>query len=135
MASVRLDIHVLIWLMGKDRRLGRETRPLADSALRAHSISVSAITFWETAMLQQQGRIELTLPVTVWRRAVFDLGIGEFSLSGDIAAAAAALDEYHPDPADRLIAATAIHQHATLITADQHILRWGGASSRHDARA
>ena len=120
--------------MEKDRRLDRETRPLADSALRADSISVSAMTFWETAMLQQHGCIESTLPVTVWRRAVFDLGIGEFSLSGGIAVAAAALDEYHPDPAERLIAATAIHQHATLITADKHILRWGSALSRHDAR-
>ena len=40
--------------------------------------------------------------------------------------AAAALAEFHPDPADRFIAATAMGRAATLITADQAMLRWPG---------
>jgi PIN domain nuclease of toxin-antitoxin system len=33
--------------------------------------------------------------------------------------------EFHPDPADRIIVATARFHHATLLTADQAILAYG----------
>ena len=38
------------------------------------------------------------------------------------------------DPADRIIAATALTQGATLITADAAILEWPGQLTRHDAK-
>ena len=45
---------------------------------------------------------------------------------GQCSVAAAALAEFHSDPADRFIAATAMGRAATLITADQAMLRWPG---------
>jgi PIN domain nuclease of toxin-antitoxin system len=50
-----------------------------------------------------------------------------------LAVAAAALKEFHPDPADRFIAATAMARAATLITADQAMLRWPGPLVCHPA--
>ena len=132
--TVLLDTHALIWLMEEDRRLGRESRRLADAALRDDQLTVSAVTFWETAMLQRLGRIELVLPAENWRRAVCDLGIGEIPVSGDIGLTAAALEDFPLDPADRFIAATAIREHATLVTADRHVLGWAGGLIRRDAR-
>jgi PIN domain nuclease of toxin-antitoxin system len=46
---------------------------------------------------------------------------------------AAALAEFHPDPADPFIAATAMGRAATLITADKELLRWPGPLLCSDA--
>ncbi len=132
MTFVLLDTHVLIWLMEGDPGLGPQARALADDALGADRLGVSAVTFWETAMLERRGRIGLTMPVAAWRRAVLDLGIAEIAVSGDIAAVS--LDGLHGDPADRMICATAILRQAVLVSADERIIGWPGTLSRHDAR-
>ena len=131
---VLLDTHVLIWLMEGEPGLGPQARALADDALGADRLGVSAITFWETAMLAQRGRIGLAMPVAAWRRAVLDLGIAEIAVSGDIAIAAVSLDGLHGDPADRMICATAILRQAVLVTADERVIGWPGRLNRHDAR-
>jgi PIN domain nuclease of toxin-antitoxin system len=68
-------------------------------------LAVSAITFWEVAMLISKGRITLSLPVTAWRWDLLRLGLVEIPLDGEIGLAATQLD-LHGDPADRLIVAT-----------------------------
>jgi PIN domain nuclease of toxin-antitoxin system len=107
---------------------------LADAALARDALGVSAITFWETAMLHQRGRVELVQPVEAWRRALLDRGLREWPLTGEVGLAAAALPEFHADPADRFITATALHHGATLVTADDRLLAWSGLLRRHDAR-
>ncbi len=131
---VLLDTHVLIWLMEGDPGLGPRARALADDALGADRLGVSAITFWETAMLERRGRIGLTMPVAAWRRAVLDLGIAEIAVTGDIAIAAVSLDGLPGDPADRMICATAIVHQAVLVSADERIVGWPGTLNRHNAR-
>ena len=134
MNAVLLDTHVLVWLLGGDDRLGRQARELADMAMREDGLLVSAITFWEVAMLVQRHRLALTQPVASWRQKVLELGIAEVPLSGDIGILATELADFPPDPADRFIAATAVARGATLITADQGILSWNGLLTFHDAR-
>lgn len=73
-------------------------------------------------MLAQRGRIMLAQPAQNWRQRVLELGIEEVTVSGDVGILAADLENFHPDPADRVIAATALLQRATLITADARIL-------------
>lgn len=60
-------------------------------------------------------------------------GLEEISLDGALAVAAAELADFHADPADRFIAATAMAHAATLITADQAMLRWPGPLLCHPA--
>jgi PIN domain nuclease of toxin-antitoxin system len=57
----------------------------------------------------------------------------ELPLTGEIAIAAAELEGLHADPADRFIAATAIAHNATLMTADDRLLRWRHGVRRHNA--
>lgn len=85
-------------------------------------------------MLHQRGRIQLLRPVEAWRRLLLDQGLREWPLTGEIGIAATTLVDFHQDPADRFITATALLQGATLITADDRILAWSGPLRRHDAR-
>jgi PIN domain nuclease of toxin-antitoxin system len=130
---VLLDTHALIWLDQDDPSLGAEARKRADLALQQGKLAVSAISFWETAMLVTKGRVTMALPIAVWRRDLLGLGLLEFPIDGDIGIAAAQLD-LHGDPADRLIVATAQIKEAALLTADQPLLQWGNPLERFDAR-
>lgn len=129
-----LDTHALIWLVEGDRALGRRTARLAERSLAQDELGVASISFWEIGMLAARDRIALDMPVAEWRLRVLGLGIHELPLTGDAALAAAILPGFHPDPADRLIVATALSSSAGLATADDRILRWQGTLVRHDAR-
>jgi len=131
---ILLDTHTLIWLTEGHPQLGDRARQLADEALADDDLGISAITFWETAMLHQRGRIQLVRPVEAWRRTLVDQGLHEVPLTGEVCIAAATLHDFHADPADRFITATALLYGATLVTADDRILVWSGALQRHDAR-
>lgn len=135
MNPVVLDTHALVWLLAGDDNLGAGARRLADAAAREDGLLVSAISFWEVAMLSQRGRLSLTVPPSVWRRQALQLGVRESPVTGEIGVAAAKLEGFHPDPADRMIAATALFHGAVLVTADSMVLLWKGSLERLDARS
>lgn len=117
-----------------DTRMGRLARGLADAAIEATELAVSVISFWEVALLMARGRLRLRRPVVRWRHELLERGIVELPLGGATCIAAASLQDFHADPADRFIVATAQAVGAMLVTADQRILAWTGPLGRHDAR-
>jgi len=129
-----LDTHVLVWLAEDNPRMGRRAVALADGALRDDALAVTSISFWEVAMLAQKGRLELGRTASELRRRTLEQGVREIPIDGDIGIKAAQLEAFHGDPADRLIVASAIAAEATLMTADDAILRWKGKLARRDAR-
>ena len=48
-----LDTHVLIWLDQDNPKLGPKCRTAVDEALAQDDLAVSAISFWEVAMLHR----------------------------------------------------------------------------------
>jgi PIN domain nuclease of toxin-antitoxin system len=114
-------------------RLAEPVRERIDSALEAAQLAVSAITFWEIAMLQRQGRLSVARELSEWRRALLAAGLEELPLSGEVGILAAALPQFHADPADRIIVATSLLRHATLVTADERLLQWPGELTRLSA--
>ena len=131
---VLMDTHVLVWLTGRDQRLGYEARGLVDIAADTDRVLISAFSFWEVEMLIQRGRLQMSQSAAGWRQRVLDLGVREIPLSGDIAILATELEDFPRDAADRIIAATAMMPAATLITSDPKILAWQGELARHNAR-
>jgi len=129
-----LDTHVLVWLLENDERLGRRAVEAIQDDFRSATVSVSAITFWEVAMLTRRGRLAIPEDIHTWRVDVLRNGISEIAVTGDLAVSAVQLLDFHDDPADRLITATALFNGATLVTADEAILRWRSPLRRIDAR-
>ena len=138
MNTLLLDTHTLVWLLENDQQLGIKAREfvdkMAEQGAEQGTIAVSAITFWEIALLQQRQRLELKQSIHNWREMVLNLGIVEIPVTGDIGIMATELENFHPDPADRIIVATACLHNATLITADRAILGWSGALQCINAR-
>jgi PIN domain nuclease of toxin-antitoxin system len=131
---ILLDTHVLVWYTKGLDTLGVRARQLADEALSRNELVVSAITFWEVERLIRRGRLDLMQSTTAWRQTLLDQGLIEMPIAGDVGIMAAALPDFHRDPADRFITATALHYSAQLVTADDRILDWTGTLLRHDAR-
>ena len=120
-----LDTHVMLWLRLGDARLGSDTRREIERAWQSGEVCVSALSFWEVAMLKAKGRIRFPEDVGLWRREQLEQGVVEIVVDGEIGIRAVNLSDFHSDPADRLIVATALDGHC-LVTADEHILGWSG---------
>jgi len=130
---ILIDTHVLVWLEYGSDRLGKKSLAIIDQALHDGKLAVSAVTFWEIAMLVEKKRLLTEVEPDVWRRDLLRLGVNEVPLRGDTAILAGKLPKLHGDPADRIIVATAIDYSATLITADKKILNWEGLLQVMDA--
>lgn len=120
---ILIDTHVLVWLDQDNPKLGRRCRREIDQALADDALAVSAISFWEVAMLVVKQRLAIDIALHHWRRDLIAGGIRELPIDGRVGLLAADL-ELHRDPADRLIAATATINEAILATADQRLLTW-----------
>ena len=127
-----LDTHAALWLRAGDARLGSVARAEIQRAWENEEVAVSAISFWEMAMLQAKGRIGYPDDVSQWRLEQLGQGLIEIPVDGEIGIRANALEGFHADPADRIIVATALNGHQ-LVTADRRILDWPGDLRRLDA--
>jgi PIN domain nuclease of toxin-antitoxin system len=119
-----LDTHTVLWMVENHPHLGAETARTLNRAAREDRIAVSAITPWEIALLVSKKRIDLRRDPLEWINAALALsGVHLVPLEPEIAVASTRLPfEMHPDPADRILVATARHLGATLVTADQALL-------------
>ena len=128
MAAV-LDTHALVWLLEGNERLGEKSRGLVRDAATSRTLYVSAITPWEIAMLVTKGRLAFNREVGQWLNIALAMpGISLVPLSVDISVASTQLPgDFHADPADRIIVATARQLGATLITEDKLILDYAQA--------
>jgi PIN domain nuclease of toxin-antitoxin system len=90
-------------------------------------ILVSEISLWEIAMLQSKGRIQISEPLESWlEKSINAPGIRAINLSPKIIAESLNLPgDFHSDPSDRLIVASARVYGATLVTQDQQIKKYG----------
>jgi PIN domain nuclease of toxin-antitoxin system len=130
---ILLDTHVAIWMIGDERMLGAQSRKIIRSAREENKLAISAISFWEIALLVAKDRLELRGEAAQLRKDLSISGVVELSVTGDIAIGAVELANLHADPADRFIAATAVAHDAMLMTADSRLLRWRHSVRRQNA--
>ena len=125
-ADVLLDTHVLIWWQAGSDLLSRQALSRIEHADR---LLISPISFWELSMLVRKERIGLDRATSAWVRDFLATDRVEVAdLSPAVAVAAGELSNFHGDPADRLIVATARVAGATVITKDHKILAYAASS-------
>ena len=128
-----LDTHTLLWVDRNDPKLGAMARLQIEADWRAGLLVVSAISFWEAIMLAERDRISLPTSPERWRANWLRAGLVEIPIDGRIALQSCQLTNFHRDPADRFIVATALDRDLPLMTADKKILEWEGTLNRLDA--
>jgi PIN domain nuclease of toxin-antitoxin system len=122
-----LDTHVLLWwASGEHTRLSAAAARAIASEQEGGRILVSSISAWELAMLVERGRVALSIDTEQWLALAANVESLQFvPVDNDIAVKSVNLPgEFHKDPADRIVVATARRFAAPLVTADEKILAY-----------
>lgn len=127
MPSILLDTHILVWWRSDLGRLNRQQARLLERVDHERPAAISAITLWELAKMVERKRLEIGLPLQVLLEQIESHPSLELvPITARIAAESVNLGEdFHNDPADQIIVATARCLGLTLLTADERIRRWG----------
>ncbi len=113
-----LDTHSLLWALTEPEKLGHEAKQIVVD--RRSSIVVSAVSAWEIATKQRLGKLpQADVLVAGYSRHLDRLGAVRLPIVEDHALLAGGLDWEHRDPFDRMLAAQAMIESLTLITADE----------------
>jgi PIN domain nuclease of toxin-antitoxin system len=118
-----LDTHAWIWFASNPEILSRKAKKAVDLAVKKKSVLVSSISVWEVALLVKKKRLELSMDVADWIAKSENLPFIQFiPVSNSIAVKSVNLPPpLHPDPADRIIIATALSAGAPIVTKDKNI--------------
>jgi PIN domain nuclease of toxin-antitoxin system len=118
-----LDTHAWIWFASKPEALSKKARKALDAAVNDKNVLISSISVWEVALLVKNKRLKLSMDVLDWIAKSENLPFIQFiPVSNSIAVKSVNLPPpLHPDPADRIIIATALSIGAPLVTKDKKI--------------
>lgn len=122
-----LDTHILIWWATGDlKKLSSKAIAAIDQETQAGEIIISSISAWEIAMLINKDRIVISMDLDEWLSTIEQIDAVKFwPVDNDIAIKSANfLGEFHKDPADRMIVATARKLGCALVTADEKIINY-----------
>jgi PIN domain nuclease of toxin-antitoxin system len=120
--KILLDTCVILWSQTSPEEINKKgTQLLSD---RRNELFVSAISTLEIAQLVFKKRVHLNKSVEKWMNSLIDTLTAEsVAVSNEIAAESYLLGEqFHGDPADRILIATARLKDLTILTADRKIL-------------
>ncbi|WP_162604661.1 type II toxin-antitoxin system VapC family toxin [Geomonas edaphica] len=117
---VLLDTCVMIFdALAPDQLTKKAVREL-EKARYEGELGCSNISLWEIAMLLSKGRIKVAIPPRDFLMDIIAANkLKVLPITPDIAYHSSHHPDFaHGDPADRIIAATALHYKASLITCD-----------------
>jgi len=120
-----LDTHIWVWCVHGDER-PTETQAQVIETNETNVIGVSAISCWEIAKLVEYGRLELPCSLREWfEQALSYPGIRLLELTPEVAIESTQLPgEFHRDPTDQIIVATARVHGCSLVTSDSKLLKY-----------
>jgi PIN domain nuclease of toxin-antitoxin system len=119
-----LDTHAWLWWAAETGQLSARARGAIE---QADELGVCAISCWEVAMLVAKERLRLDRDTLVFLRQALALPrVRLIPLTPEAAVTAARLGTgpLAGDPADCMIAATALGNRASVVTKDARLRRW-----------
>lgn len=121
---ILLDTHAWIYYLGHPDAL---SAPAMNAISNSETIGLSIISCMEAAILVRKGKILIDQSLERWMEQMTNVYRLEIlPITPSIVIRANTLPDFHPDPADRIIVATAIANGIPLVTKDRLL------SSRND---
>jgi PIN domain nuclease of toxin-antitoxin system len=120
-----LDTHIWLWSVLEESRLSAKiAKALANPV---NEVWISPVSIWEILTLCKKGRLMLEPDAHRWVSETLALvPFKQATFTHEVALATEQIELPHRDPADRFLAATAMINGLTLVTADQNLLRGSG---------
>ena len=125
MSRFLFDTHALIWWVD-GVQLSPKIVDQLSIAMGEQQLFYSAVTFWEIGMMERKNAYNFLPTFQVWsENAMRQSGASCLPLSPQVALLSSRLpSDFHKDPGDRLLVASAIDADATFVTRDAKILDW-----------
>ena len=120
---ILLDTHTWIWSHSATKLLSDKVKKLIKKTLTDQR-AIASISIWEFAMMVVKGRITVKIDPKLWlENAIRNSGLKVIEISPEIALESCNLPgDFHKDPADQIIVATARIHNLTLLTKDRKML-------------
>ena len=120
MKRLLLDTHIFLWMLAAPERLA----PHVLAAMRdpSNEVIFSAVVAWEIAVKRAKGKLNF---VRSPQAAAKSQNLPELAISAIHCEIAAALENHHRDPFDRLLLAQAETEGLVLVTHDAMLARYG----------
>ena len=117
-----LDTHIWIWWVHDDPKLSQPAK-IAIENNESLTIGISVMSCWEIAKLVEYNRLTLPCEISEWfEKALSYPAVQLLDLTPQIAITSTQLVNFHHDPADQIITATAKVYDCPLVTMDTKIL-------------
>ncbi|MBL4900599.1 MAG: type II toxin-antitoxin system VapC family toxin [Colwellia sp.] len=119
-----IDTHVLVWFVNGSKELSTTAKKAIEAVLaKDGEIIISSISAWEISMLIEKKRLVLSMDIESWLGQAEQIeGFRFMPVDNEIGYKSTMLPgEFHKDPADRIIVATARKLAVPLVTADEKI--------------
>jgi PIN domain nuclease of toxin-antitoxin system len=116
-----LDTNAWIWMFSDPGKIRKSVR---DALNREERLGLSPLSIVEVAQKSAKGRLDFSMPLDRWvTNALPSSRLTLQPLTAEIALRAYQWPtDFHGDPADRLIAATAVVSRLILVTSDEKLL-------------
>jgi PIN domain nuclease of toxin-antitoxin system len=126
--TVVLDTCALLFWTHEPQRLTPLAAKTLDALGEERRGRVSAATFWEIALKDRAGRLDLGMTPGEYLARVRRLPVDVEPVDARLWIESVRLEWEHRDPVDRLVVALARRHGAPLVTADRAMRKWHPAS-------
>ncbi len=122
--NILFDTHAWLWFVAGDIKIDPKIITLVEKSREMNSLYLSSISLWETSMLIKKERVNVNQPTLSWiKSAIKTSNIHLIHITPEIAYESTELpNNFHGDPADRIIVATARVMDLIILTRDHKIL-------------
>ncbi|WP_372947578.1 type II toxin-antitoxin system VapC family toxin [Mariniphaga sp.] len=117
-----IDTHTVIWFITEDKKLPTNTKRIIEDV--DNKCYVSIATYWEIAIKQSLGRLDLNSDLEKIFRIIEETGFEVLPITVKQILENAKLDFHHQDPFDRIIIAQAIHENLSIVTKDSQFRKY-----------
>lgn len=118
-----LDTHVFIWCVAERSRLSQQA---IDMIEQADEVFVSIASFWEMAIKQSIGKLDLDMDLATLGHVVSEAGYDLLPIKVEHTVLLTTMPMLHRDPFDRMLIAQSLAEPLRLLTADSEIAKYGG---------
>ena len=118
-----LDTHTALWWVNEHEKLSSKAKTLLSSD--SHSLYISIVSAWEVAIKASLGKLyEFDGGVKAFLAKVEEIPVVLLPITPRHIEMVEALPFHHRDPFDRFLAATAMVEGMTILTADENIKKY-----------
>ena len=122
--QILLDTHALIWFLENNPSLSKRAKTIIEDP--DNEIFVSIVSFYEMSIKLTIGKLTLpdSLEDTITKAINNNIQIHELNRHHIVQYQEIPLISDHKDPFDRMIIATAIHEHLDIISVDENFTKY-----------